>query len=425
MSDTVISVENLSKAYRLGQIGTGRLVDDMKVWWARARGKPSPLLKIGEKDHGNREGGTIWALEDVSFDVRQGEVLGIIGRNGAGKSTILKILSRITAPTDGHVKVKGRIASLLEVGMGFHPDLTGRDNIYLNGSILGMNKQEIARKFDEIVAFAETEQFLDTPVKRYSSGMYVRLAFAVAAHLEPEILLVDEVLAVGDTAFQRKCLGKMGDVAEGGRTVLFVSHNMGAVQQLCGSAILMRSGRLHESGSPERVTASYLSDALESKAGVFDLSAHPARSHKYSPIIQKIVLRSATSSSKSHFFPDESLVVELVLRASTPLVGPRLAVTIEDGYGRRITTLASYFRQARLPDFEGERSFSCRLARLNLGPGRYLVGASVATKREGMIDSVDNAAWFDVGWRNNYGDGEPYYGVYGPVMTDSHWQALD
>ena len=214
---TVISVEDLSKSYRLGQIGTGTLANDLKVWSARLRGKPNPLLQIGQEDQGNREGELIWALKDVSFTVEQGEVLGIIGRNGAGKSTLLKIISRVTAPTSGQVKVKGRIASLLEVGTGFHPELTGRENIFLNGAILGMSKDEVRRKFDEIVDFSELDQFIDTPVKRYSSGMYVRLAFAVAAHLEPEILLVDEVLAVGDANFQKKCLGKMGDVAHEGK----------------------------------------------------------------------------------------------------------------------------------------------------------------------------------------------------------------
>jgi lipopolysaccharide transport system ATP-binding protein len=201
--NTVINVENLSKDYRLGQIGTGRLVDDLSIWSARRRGKPNPLLKVGEHDHGNRVVETIWALKDINFSVEQGDVLGIIGRNGAGKSTLLKILSRVTAPTCGHARVKGRIASVLEVGTGFHPELTGRENIFLNGAILGMRRVEIERKFDEIVDFAETEQFIDTPVKRYSSGMYVRLAFAVSVHLEPEILIVDEVLAVGDPAFHK------------------------------------------------------------------------------------------------------------------------------------------------------------------------------------------------------------------------------
>jgi len=259
MSNTVISVENLSKSYRLGQIGTGRLADDFKVWWAKKRGKSNPFLKIGEIDHGNRDGETIWALKDVSFGVEQGEVLGIIGRNGAGKSTLLKILSQVTAPTNGLVKIKGRIASLLEVGTGFHPDLTGRDNTYLNGAILGMTKEEVSRKFDEIVDFSGIEKFIDTPVKRYSSGMYVRLAFAVAAHLEPEILVVDEVLAVGDAEFQKKCLGKMSDVASEGRTVLFVSHNMGAVEQLCGSGILLEQGKINYfSNSIKNVIREYL-----------------------------------------------------------------------------------------------------------------------------------------------------------------------
>jgi lipopolysaccharide transport system ATP-binding protein len=258
MPGTVISVEHLSKAYRLGQIGTGTLSRDLQVWWAKTRGKPNPLLKIGQQDHRNRDGETIWALKDVSFEVKQGEVLGIIGRNGAGKSTLLKILTGVTAPTSGQIKAKGRVASLLEVGTGFHPELTGRENIYLNGAILGMKKAEIDRKFDEIVAFSEVEQFIDTPVKRYSSGMYVRLAFAVAAHLDPEILLVDEVLAVGDAAFQKKCLGKMEDVAKGGRTVLFVSHNMAAVNRLCRRTMILDGGRITLDAPATEATAMYL-----------------------------------------------------------------------------------------------------------------------------------------------------------------------
>ena len=262
MSNIVISVENLSKAYRLGQIGTGTLSHDMNAWWAKVRGKPNPSLRIGETDHGNRDGETIWALNDVSFTVEQGEVLGIIGKNGAGKSTLLKILSRVTAPTSGKIKVKGRVASLLEVGTGFHPDLTGRENVYLNGAILGMSRKEIDRKFDEIVDFSGIHKFIDTPVKRYSNGMYVRLAFAVAAHLEPEILLVDEVLAVGDAEFQKKCLGKMGDVAKEGRTVLFVSHNMIAVQTLCQCAIWLDKGQLKKQGAVNQIVTTYLRSGL-------------------------------------------------------------------------------------------------------------------------------------------------------------------
>lgn len=246
MGDVVIKVENLSKEYRLGTISHGTLYSDLQSWWARIRGKEDPNSIISTHQTVNYSTGNphILALNDISFEVKCGEVLGIIGRNGAGKSTLLKILSRITAPTKGVVKINGRIASLLEVGTGFHPELTGRENIILNGAILGMRNAEIIRKLDEIVAFSEIEKFLDTPVKRYSSGMYVRLAFAVAAHLEPEILIIDEVLAVGDAAFQKKCLGKMGEVAKGGRTVLFVSHNMNAIEQLCKSALLLDKGEL-------------------------------------------------------------------------------------------------------------------------------------------------------------------------------------
>ena len=258
MSQTVISVENLSKSYQLGVIGTGTFYGDVKRWWAKQRGKPDPYLKVGEADHGNRDGETIWALKDVNFSVQQGEALGIIGRNGAGKSTLLKIFSQVTSPTSGVVKIKGRIASLLEVGTGFHPELTGRENIHLNCAIMGMNRDEISRKFDEIVDFSGVERFIDTPVKRYSSGMYVRLAFAVAAHLEPEILVVDEVLAVGDVQFQKKCLGKMQAVGNEGRTVLFVSHNMASIRKLCSRVILLQEGRIAADGTTDRIIGQYL-----------------------------------------------------------------------------------------------------------------------------------------------------------------------
>lgn len=258
MPNTVISVEDLSKSYQLGVIGTGTFRGDMQRWWAWLRGLPDPHLKVGESNHGNQDGDTLWALKDINFQVQQGETLGIIGRNGAGKSTLLKIFSEVTAPTSGEVKIKGRIASLLEVGTGFHPELTGRENIYLNGAILGMKKSEIARKFDEIVDFSGVEQFIDTPVKRYSSGMYVRLAFAVAAHLEPEILIVDEVLAVGDAEFQKKCLGKMSDVAHEGRTVLFVSHNMAAISTFCRRTIFLDAGALQLDDKTEKVIRTYL-----------------------------------------------------------------------------------------------------------------------------------------------------------------------
>ena len=257
---TAISIEHVTKSYRLGLIGSGTLREDLQGWWHRVRGLPDPNLRVDQM-HRAVEGHTLWALQDVSLEIKQGEALGIIGRNGAGKSTLLKILSRVTAPTSGRIRVKGRVASLLEVGTGFHPELTGRENIFLNGAILGMTKAEVSRKFDEIVAFSEIEQFIDTPVKRYSSGMYVRLAFAVAAHLEPEILVVDEVLAVGDASFQKKCLGKMGDVAGEGRTVLFVSHNMIAIQSLCRRAVWLGGGRLIADDDSGQIVARYLRES--------------------------------------------------------------------------------------------------------------------------------------------------------------------
>jgi lipopolysaccharide transport system ATP-binding protein len=258
MSDVVIQVENLSKCYQLGVISHGTLRRDIQSWWAQVRGKPDPNAKIGHIPHHiGQSGERFWALQDVSFDIQQGEVIGIIGKNGAGKSTLLKILSKITTPTGGCVKLKGRVGSLLEVGTGFHQELTGRENVYLNGAILGMSKAEIDKKFDEIVDFSGIEEFIDTPVKHYSSGMHVRLAFAVAAHLEPEILLVDEVLAVGDATFQRKCLGQMENVAKAGRTVLFVSHNMIAIKRLCEKTYLLDQGHIVTSGNTEMVVDAY------------------------------------------------------------------------------------------------------------------------------------------------------------------------
>jgi lipopolysaccharide transport system ATP-binding protein len=261
MSDTVIRVENLSKLYRLGTVSTGTLSHDLNRWLYRVRGKEDPYLRVGESNDRTQKGKSdyVWALKDMNFDVHHGDVMGIIGRNGAGKSTLLKILSRTTTPTTGFVKIKGRVASLLEVGTGFHPELTGRENIFLNGAILGMTRKEIVRKFDEIVDFAGVERYIDTPVKRYSSGMYVRLAFAVAAHLEPEILIVDEVLAVGDAEFQKKCLGKMKDVSEKeGRTVLLVSHILTNVRNICTKALYVDKGTVRKIGSPDEIIQDYI-----------------------------------------------------------------------------------------------------------------------------------------------------------------------
>jgi lipopolysaccharide transport system ATP-binding protein len=263
MSNTAIKVENLSKIYRLGEIGTGTISRDMERWFrTKVLKQEDPFLKIGETNDRANKGSSdiVYSLRNINFEINQGDAVGIIGRNGAGKSTLLKILSRVTTPSTGKINIKGRVASLLEVGTGFHPELTGRENIYLNGAILGMRKKEIDRKLDEIIDFSGVERYIDTPVKRYSSGMYVRLAFAVAAHLESEILIVDEVLAVGDAEFQKKCLGKMGEVSKGeGRTVLLVSHNMGSISQLCNYSLSLEHGKVKEYGATNIIIDNYLS----------------------------------------------------------------------------------------------------------------------------------------------------------------------
>lgn len=272
-----LKAENISKQYRLGQVGTGTLSHDLNRFWHQIRGKEDPYLKIGEANDRATKGESeyVWSLRDINFEIEQGDAVGIIGRNGAGKSTLLKLLSKVTKPTTGKIYTNGRIASLLEVGTGFHPEMTGRENVYLNGAILGMTRKEITRKFDEIVDFSGVERYIDTPVKRYSSGMYVRLAFAVAAHLESEILIVDEVLAVGDAEFQKKCLGKMGDVSKGeGRTVLFVSHNMTAVKELCSSGILLKNGLLEYKGPILETIVEYQKDyELKNKYIAQDISS--------------------------------------------------------------------------------------------------------------------------------------------------------
>ena len=273
-SNIAIRAENISKQYRLGEVGTGTISHDLNRAWARLRGREDPFLKIGESNDRSTKGESdyVWSLKDINFEIEKGDAVGIIGRNGAGKSTLLKLLSRVTKPTTGHFEVQGRIASLLEVGTGFNPEMTGRENIFLNGAILGMRRNEIKRKFDEIVDFAGVERYIDTPVKRYSSGMYVRLAFAVAAHLESEILIVDEVLAVGDAEFQKKCLGKMGDVSKGeGRTVLFVSHNMASVKTLCNNGIVLKNGNMLYQGDVDSCVSYYLNESSGKSKNNVDL----------------------------------------------------------------------------------------------------------------------------------------------------------
>ncbi|MCC6475247.1 MAG: ABC transporter ATP-binding protein, partial [Burkholderiales bacterium] len=316
----VIKVEGLGKQYRLGMVGTGTLVHDLNRWWHQVRGKEDPNLKLGEvNDRALKADGNdlVWALKDINFEVQKGEVLGIIGKNGAGKSTLLKILSKVTSPTVGQVKIKGRIASLLEVGTGFHPELSGKENIFLNGAILGMTKKEVRAKFDEIVDFSGVERYIDTPVKRYSSGMYVRLAFAVAAHLEPEILIIDEVLAVGDAEFQKKCLGKMKDVSGQGRTVLFVSHNMTAVRSLCTRGLLLENGLLAKSGPIGDVIDQYFGKSEISTRSVYVFEEKKSKEAQITKI--SILDPKGVASSEVDLNQPLSLVIEYVIRE--PITG--------------------------------------------------------------------------------------------------------
>jgi lipopolysaccharide transport system ATP-binding protein len=333
---TAIQVQNLSKAYQLGEIGTGTISRDLERYWAKLRGKEDPFLRIGETNDRSKKGESdiVWSLKDINFEIQQGDAVGIIGRNGAGKSTLLKILSRVTSPTTGSVKVKGRIASLLEVGTGFHPELSGRENIFLNGAILGMRKAEIKKHFDAIVDFAGVERYIDTPVKRYSSGMYVRLAFAVAAHLESEILVVDEVLAVGDAEFQKKCLGKMGDLSKGeGRTVLFVSHNMGSISQLCSKSALMDNGKLTNYGNTEDIINHYL-DNFNNKTKSFTKSKQIIDNH-----FETIIICDEYSNTKENFKFDENIAIKIRLIVPNFSNSLELAMRLIDRNKKAIFTI--------------------------------------------------------------------------------------
>ncbi len=338
--DIILKVDGVSKQYRLGLVGTGTISDDLKRWWYRVRGKEDPFLKIGERNDRASRGKSdyVWALRDISFEVEQGEVLGIIGKNGAGKSTLLKILSKVTSPTIGEIKTKGRIASLLEVGTGFHSEMTGRENIFLNGAILGMTKKEIVSKINAIIEFSGCERYIDTPVKRYSSGMTVRLAFAVAAFLEPEILVVDEVLAVGDDEFQKKAIGKMQDIAKGeGRTVLFVSHNMAAVQDLCSRAILLSNGEIELTGNVDEVVNHYLSSSSTSEGKVefsYDKSHESAK-------INSITFFNEENKVSSQLVSGKKIKILVDFNVKRQLRNPVFSLRISDLQNVNIVTWRS------------------------------------------------------------------------------------
>lgn len=396
MSRKVIEISHLGKQYRLGQVGTTTMSDDLKRWWYTIRGKEDPFLKIGEENNREKKGMSeyVWALKDIDFSIKEGEVLGIIGKNGAGKSTLLKILSRTTSPTVGEYKIKGRVASLLEVGTGFHPDLTGRENVFLNGAILGMTKSEIRKSFDEIVDFSGVERYIDTPVKRYSSGMYVRLAFAVAAHLNPEILIVDEVLAVGDQEFQDKCLGKMKDVSGQGRTVLFVSHNMAAVKSLCKRAVVLKHGQVYFDGNVPEGISKYL-ETSNSTGNTGIIQKHHRTINTGSVFIQSIGMQNEEFiNGNSIYFNNPIAVnceVEFLKDISNVLFDIRL--TSADGV-EFLHSMNAY--ENSLPNVKKGKVKTSIEMENKLQPGKYFCTFGVHLSDGTTLDYLENVVEINV-----------------------------
>ncbi len=378
-----IKAENISKQYRLGEVGTGTLSHDLNRFWAKIRGKEDPYLKIGESNDRSKKGDSeyVWSLRDINFEIEQGDAVGIIGRNGAGKSTLLKLLSKVTKPTTGSFKVNGRIASLLEVGTGFNPEMTGRENIYLNGAILGMRRNEIDRKFDEIVDFSGVERYIDTPVKRYSSGMYVRLAFAVAAHLESEILIVDEVLAVGDAEFQKKCLGKMGDVSKGeGRTVLFVSHNMASVQNLCNSGILLENGEITSKGAIENVIKKYKSNDSN------NFVKYIMKSSNKEIFIKTVEILSNTNE----FYSDEDLGFRIEIANNSPILNETfLLIRVLDDNEQPLFS-------SEILISENKKEYELRIDNNTLVKGIYSINIIIYKPGVTQYDKIDNCCTFQI-----------------------------
>ena len=415
MNKPAIQVENLSKAYQIGKIGTGTISRDIERFWiTKVLGKEDPFLKIGETNDRSIKGESdiVWSLQDINFEINEGDAVGIIGKNGAGKSTLLKLLSRVTSPTTGEIRVKGRIASLLEVGTGFHPELSGRENIYLNGAILGMRKKEITRKLDEIIDFSGVERYIDTPVKRYSSGMYVRLAFAVAAHLESEILIVDEVLAVGDAEFQKKCLGKMGDISKGeGRTVLFVSHNMAAVKSLCNTGIVLDNGLVSFTGDIDNCITHYI------QGGKKAFSFSDVQSTQGSKIItfEKVTIYGATRET----MPISGLpfTIELFLKNELHISSERIGfdLRIEDDFGQRLCWLSTGLLSKKMDNLNEKIEIIFRQNNFNYGTYHVTIYITV----DGVCaDWIDNAFSFDMEKGDYFKTGKIVPNVQSKILFD-------
>ena len=394
---TILKAENISKQYRLGTVGTGTLGDDLKRWWYGIRGKEDPFLKVGGVNDRSAKATEdyIWALRDINFEVKQGEVLGIIGKNGAGKSTLLKLLSRVTAPTTGTIKTRGRIASLLEIGTGFHPELTGRENIFMNGVVLGMTKAEIKAKLDEIIAFSGCEMYIDTPVKRYSSGMKVRLGFAVAAHLEPEILVVDEVLAVGDAEFQKKAIGKMDSLSKGeGRTVLFVSHNMGSIRSLCTRGIVLNNGRTIFEGKTSQAIDSYLNqDRTEIGSGKIDFADLNLGDDDL--ILLKAGVSDIIGRTRTIFTQSEEIVVQIHFQAFHEILGMRFNLGLKTISGEDVFVSSSH-SLTRDGVEKGKHVLELRIPAFLLNTKRYILNLSSGIPGKKVIVSPTDILYIDI-----------------------------
>ncbi|SRR5581483_1272079 len=424
MNDLAVCARGLSKLYRIGERESYTMLRDNV---ARVLTSPFRLFNGKAQPIASERAATvdaefIWAVKDVSFDIKKGEVVGIIGNNGSGKSTLLKIISQITEPTEGEARIYGRVGSLLEVGTGFHPELTGRENVYLNGAILGMRKIEIDRKFDEIVDFAEIERFLDMPVKHYSSGMYTRLAFSVAAHLEPEILIVDEVLAVGDAAFQKKCLGKMDDVAKAGRTVLFVSHNMAAVEHLCRRVLLMRSGKIVLDGDARQAIGDYLSDFTAATEG--GSLASIKREAGLHPVIEKLEFLDRCGRRMSAVAAGDTLTILIHYRHSEPIKRPFFGLLFETASGTKVFWVQSRMQRGEMPDLPAVGTIACRIPRLPLIPGTYFIqpGCGSGTTQ---LDLVPRACQIQVAEADVFGTGQLPTETQGMVLVDADWDVKD
>lgn len=396
MSDIAIKFEHISKQYRLGTVGTGTVSHDLNRWWHTMRGKEDPYLKIGEVNDRSSKAVSkyVWALNDITFDVKQGEVLGIIGKNGAGKSTLLKILSRVTSPTAGEIKARGRIASLLEVGTGFHPELTGRENIYMNGAIMGMTKSEITRKLDEIIDFAGVEKYIDTPTKRYSSGMTVRLGFAIAAHLEPEILVVDEVLAVGDAEFQKKAIGKMQDVSRGeGRTVLFVSHNMASLKNLCNSGVVLKDGTVNFIGSIDESIDNYLTFSKPQSKIIIPQKV--GKNNVYQSYISQISLFNPVNNEETASFKmGEKIGVRINFEMQEDFGDIDISVRMSDLYNVSIAAWRTNEQQVKIKSHR-DLIVDLIIEDLNIFDGIYNLSLSFVKGKE-TIDFIENAISLEI-----------------------------